>query len=210
MSKLWFLLIWVSLVIPSVLIVSYDIKHNQGNLGLMKYVWVLTTVYSGIIGLVIYWKTGRKQISHDSIWKKSWRSVAHCYSGCGAGEITALILTIGVLSITDSIIIATTSFTFAYSFGLFLTVGPLIQDGLSIKRAILDGIYSETASITTMEIVAISIDLYLGGTSGLHTPEFWFALIIALSCGLFAAYPVNVLLINFGVKEGMMNPKMMD
>ncbi len=56
-----------------------------------------------------------------------------------------------------------------------VTVGPLVQEGVSLKQAPWDAFYSETASITMMEIVAI--------------------------------YPVNVLLVRFGVKEGMHNPK---
>ena len=35
---------------------------------------------------------------------------------------------------------------------------------------------------------------------------FWAALVFSLSLGVVAAYPVNVFLIEFGVKEGMMNP----
>lgn len=29
-------------------------------------------------------------LSHDSLWRRSFRSVAHCYSGCGAGEVYPL------------------------------------------------------------------------------------------------------------------------
>ena len=36
---------------------------------------------------------------------------------------------------------------------------------------------------------------------------FWSSLIVSLTAGLVAAYPVNVLLIRFGVKEGMMDPR---
>ena len=39
---------------------------------------------------------------------------------------------------------------------------------------------------------------------------FWSSIIVSLSCGLFAAYPVNLLLLKFGVKEGMMDPRMTD
>lgn len=35
---------------------------------------------------------------------------------------------------------------------------------------------------------------------------FWTGLVFSLSLGLIAAYPVNVFLIEFGVKEGMMTP----
>lgn len=38
-------------------------------------------------------------------------------------------------------------------------------------------------------------------------PRFWASLVVSLSVGLFAAYPVNLLLIRFGIKEGMHDPK---
>jgi hypothetical protein len=41
------------------------------------------------------------------------------------------------------------------------------------------------------------------------TVLFWTALLLSLTAGLLAAYPVNALLIRFGIKEGMMNPRMM-
>ncbi len=38
--------------------------------------------------------------------------------------------------------------------------------------------------------------------------RFWSSLTVSLTLGLLAAYPVNALLIGFGVKEGMGSPKM--
>lgn len=60
-----------------------------------------------------------------------------------------------------------------------------------------------------MEIVAIGTDLWLAGEATMGEILFWTALVFSLSLGLLAAFPVNVLLVKFGVKEDMMNPKMM-
>lgn len=38
---------------------------------------------------------------------------------------------------------------------------------------------------------------------------FWSALVFSLSMGLFAAFPVNVLLVRWGVKKGTHSPKEM-
>jgi hypothetical protein len=96
-------------------------------------------------------------------------------------------------------------------FGFALTIGPLVQEGVAVKEALYDSVTSETLSITTMETAAVSLDLYLirGITDGLADPLFWVALFISLSFGFIVAYPVNILLINYGVKEGMMNPQML-
>ena len=80
---------WIVLIVLSLGVLVWDLRTNNEALGsLMKYVWGLTVLYSGPLGLAVYWFTGRTQISHDSLWRRSFRSVCHCYSGCGAGEIT--------------------------------------------------------------------------------------------------------------------------
>jgi hypothetical protein len=91
--------------------------------------------------------------------------------------------------------------------GYALTVGPLMQEGVAFPAAMRDAFLAETPSITVMELVAIGVDLVLAGRASIGEPVFWSSLIISLSLGLFAAYPVNVLLIRFGVKEGMMDPR---
>lgn len=58
-----------------------------------------------------------------------------------------------------------------------------------------------------MEVTAIGVSLLLGRTAGIGDPLFWSSLVVSLSCGLIAAYPVNVALIRYGVKEGMMDPR---
>ncbi len=89
-----------------------------------------------------------------------------------------------------------------------MTAGPLIQDGVEIHRALLDAFYSDTASITVMEITAIGVDLRLAASTTMEDPLFWSSLVFSLSIGLLAANPVNVLLIKMGIKEGMHSPKM--
>ena len=197
---------WIVLVIISLGVLVWDLRTNNDALGsLMKYVWGLTVLYSGPLGLAVYWFTGRTQISHDSLWRRSFRSVSHCYSGCGAGEIAGILIALGLLSL-GNLYVALLSFTLAYVFGYAMTVGPLMQDGVPFKEALVDTFYTETASIAVMEIVAIGTDLWLAGEATIGEPLFWAALAFSLSMGLLAAYPVNFLLIRHGVKEGMMDP----
>lgn len=201
-----FLASWIALVVLSLGVLVWDLRKNNRALGsLMKYVWGFTVLYSGPIGLAGYWHSGRTQISHDSLWRRGFRSVSHCYSGCGAGEITGIVIALGLLSL-GNLYVALVTFTLAYVFGYAMTVGPLTQDGVPFGEAMVDAFYSETASIAVMEIVAIGTDLWLAGEAMMGDVLFWSALVFSLSMGLIAAYPVNVLLIRSGVKEGMMNP----
>lgn len=204
-----FLIVWGALAVVSMSVLIWDLRTNNPEIGsLMKAVWGFTVLYSNLIGLAIYFYAGRKQIRRDSIWRRGFRSVAHCYSGCGAGEITGVFITVGLLALSN-LWVALATFSLAYVFGFALTMGPLMQEGESFNAALKDAFYSETASIAVMEIVAIGADLWLAGEATMSDVLFWSALIVSLTLGLAAAYPVNVLLIKLGVKEGMMNPRMM-
>ncbi|MFB6236058.1 MAG: DUF4396 domain-containing protein [Halopenitus sp.] len=201
-----FLGVWGALVFGALATLVADLLLKNEALGsLMKFVWVFTVLYSGPLGLAIYYYAGRAQIPHDSVWRRGFRSVSHCYSGCGAGEITGVVIALGLLSL-GNLYVALTTFAFAYVFGYAMTVGPLLQEGVPFEEAMRDAFYTETPSITVMEVVAIGTDLWLAGEAGMTDVLFWSALVFSLSLGLLAAYPVNVLLIHFGVKEGMMNP----
>ncbi|WP_276591971.1 DUF4396 domain-containing protein [Halorutilus salinus] len=197
---------WALLVGISIGILVWDIRNrNRALPSLMKGVWTLVTVYSGPFGLALYWYAGRTQISNDSVWRRGVRSTAHCYSGCGAGEVFGITLAQGVLALAVGWVAAIT-FGLAYVFGYSLTVEPLMQEGVGFREAMADAFYSETPSITIMEVVAIGADLLLA--SHAHTGDilFWMALALSLSLGFIAAYPVNVVLVRLGVKEGMKNP----
>lgn len=203
-----YLAAWGVLVAISTAVVVYDLRRNNPHLaGLMKWVWVFTVVYSGPLGLAVYYYSGRQQIAADSLWRKSFRSVAHCYSGCGAGEIVGVFIAAGLLSLGNWWTAGIT-FVLAYVAGFALTVGPLVQEGVGFGQALQDAFVSETASITVMELVAIGADLWLAAGAHMGDVLFWSSLVFSLTMGLIAAYPVNVLLIHFGIKSGMMNPKM--
>ncbi|MBX0297966.1 DUF4396 domain-containing protein [Halomicroarcula sp. F27] len=210
LSSWWTLGIWFTINLISLGVLWWDFeKYNQNIPSLMKFVWSLVIAYSGLFGLGVYWLTGRTQLDSDSLWKQGFRSTSHCYSGCGVGEVIGITAATIILSVSTLWLVALT-FTLAFVGGFALTVGPLMQEGVGFREAMWDAIWSETPSITIMEIVAIGTDLLLAGEAGWTTPLFWTALLFSLTIGFFAAYPVNVALIAAGVKEGMGNPAEMD
>lgn len=201
------LVIWAVIIITSLGVLWWDIRErNQALPSMMKLVWTLTVLYSGVFGLAIYWYSGRSQISRDSFWRRGFRSDSHCYSGCGLGEIVGLTLAQGILALSTLWVVLIT-FGFAYLFGYALNIGPLMQDGVSFREATRDAVLSETPSITMMEIAAIGTDLLLAGAAGIGSVLFWMAMAFSLSVGFIAAFPVNAALISLGVKEGMSNPQ---
>lgn len=207
LSNGWVLAAWLVLTLISCAWLIRDLRHNNPDIAsLMKGVWFLTVLYSGPLGLLIYYYAGRRQIRRDSLWRRGFRSVAHCYSGCGAGEITGVILAAGILALGNTSI-ALISFAFAYVFGYAMTLGPLLQGGTPLKEAMIDTFYSDTATIAVMEISAIAMDLWLAASAGMGDVLFWTSLLLSLTVGLVVSYPVNVLLIHLGVKSGMANPR---
>lgn len=205
----YFLAVWAALAAISLGFLLYDLRNRNPEIGgLMKLVWILTVSYSGPIGLAVYTWSGRKQIARDSLWRRAFRSVSHCYSGCGAGEIVGVFIAAGLFSL-GSLWVSVITFVLAYIAGFALTVGPLMQEGVSFGAAFRDAALAETPSITVMEIVAIGVGQMIAGSASLGDTLFWSGLIVSLTCGLVAAYPVNVLLIHWGVKEGMHDPREM-
>lgn len=201
------LTVWAAVVAVTLGVLWWDLRtRNRAIPSLMQFVWTLVVLYSGPFGLAVYWYSGRTQIAHDSLWRRGLRSTAHCYSGCGAGEVVGFVLLAGVLALDSSLVVTAGTFAFAYLFGYALTVGPLMQEGVAFGDAMLDALYSETPSITVMEITAIGTDVLLAGEATITEPLFWGALVVSLSVGFLAAFPVNTLLVEVGVKEGMKNP----
>jgi uncharacterized membrane protein len=198
---------WGVLVVASLVALVRDLRRNNPEIvGLMKAVWILTVAYSGPIGLAVYGYSGRKQIRRDSIWRRGLRSTAHCYSGCGAGEIVGVVIAAGILSL-GTWPVAITSFALAYLAGVALTIGPLMQEGVRLGTATWDAVTTETASITVMEVVAIGVDLFMAGSATAGQALFWASLALSLTVGFVAAFPVNVILIRLGIKAGMHSPK---
>lgn len=207
MSRPELLVAWGASSVVALAVLAWDLTRNNRELGRwMKLVWALTVAYSGLLGLAVYAWSGRKQIARDSRWRKAFRSTAHCYSGCGAGEIIGVALSVGLFA-AGQVAVAIVTFLLAYGFGIVLTVGPLLQDGEPFHTALKDAVISESASIVMMESVAIAVDLWLSGNAGLHDVLFWSSMVVSLSMGLLAAYPVNLLLIETGVKAGMHDPR---
>ena len=207
LASWWTLGIWAALNLVSLGVLWWDIRERNENLpSTMKLVWTLVVAYFGSVGLAVYWYAGRTQMDEDSLWKQGFRSTSHCYSGCGMGEVID-ITAATIIPSFSTLRVTVVTFALAYLFGVGLTVAPLMQEGVGFGEAAKDALWSETPSITVMEIVAIGTDLLLAGGAGWRTPLFWTALFFSLAIGFVAAYPVNALLIASGVKEGRATPR---
>lgn len=98
-------------------------------------------IYSGTLGFLIYRHTIREKIPYDHLLQRGFRSVAHCYSGCGLGEIIGIMLAVGVFA-SSNVTTARITFSFAYLAAMAFTIGPLMQNGVDFPTKLKDALLS--------------------------------------------------------------------
>ena len=118
-------------------------------------------------------------------------ATVHCLTGCAIGEVLGMVLATwwgwGDLA---SIVLA---IVLAFFFGYGLTSLPLLRSGMSVRKVAPLAFASDTASITTMELVDNLFILIVPGAiaAGLGDALFWWSLLVGLLIAGAIAYPVN-------------------
>jgi hypothetical protein len=127
----------------------------------------------------------------DSSWSTAVSATLHCLTGCAIGEVLGMVLSTwwgwgNFASIALSVVLA-------FFFGYGLTSLPLLRSGMSVREVAPLAFASDTASITTMEIVDNLFILIVPGAiaAGLGDVLFWWSLIVSLLIAGAIAYPVN-------------------
>ena len=126
-----------------------------------------------------------------SLNKLAFTATVHCLTGCAIGEVLGMVLATwwgwgNFASIVLSIVLA-------FFFGYGLTSLPLLRSGMSMREVAPLAFASDTASITTMEIVDTLFILIVPGAiaAGLGDFLFWWSLLVSLLIAGAVAYPVN-------------------
>ena len=128
----------------------------------------------------------------------AFSATVHCLSGCAIGEVLGMILSTwwgwGNLA---SIVL---SIALAFLFGYGLTSMPLLRSGMPLRRVAPLAFASDTASITTMEVVDNLFILAVPGaiSAGLGDALFWWSLAVSLVIAGAFAFPVNRWLLKRG------------
>jgi hypothetical protein len=152
------------------------------------------------------------------------KGASHCGAGCALGDLVAewlafafppVALAFGWKTVfadkTFAVWILDFLIVFALGVGFqYFTIKPMRN--LSVKDGVLAALKADAASITSWQVgmyAAMAICQFLwfrrayGGVAAVDTPEFWFAMQLAMLCGFCTAYPVNWLLVSAGLKERM-------
>ena len=144
-------------------------------------------------------------IKDGGLNRLAFMATVHCLSGCAIGEILGMVLATwwgwgNFASIVLSIVLA-------FFFGYGLTSLPLLRSGMSVRQVAPLAFASDTASITTMEIVDNLFILIVPGaiSAGLGDGLFWWSLLVGLVIAGAVAYPVNRWLLARGRGHAVMH-----
>src|SRR5437867_1855235 len=150
------LLVWFTLTALSVSYVAYDAITNNPELTVMKWGWVLVTLYLGLIGLFLYILSCQEPApgTHEEfvkpLWKQGLGSAIHCVAGDATGIIAAATITalLGLPMWLDLII----EYAAGFAFGLLIFQALFMKDmlGGSYAKALRHSLYPEWVSMNFM------------------------------------------------------------
>jgi len=206
---------WLAVAIIAAGYVAYDQFRNNPESPVMKWGFVLVTLYMGPIGLLLYVMADKEPSpgTHESfvkpLWKQGVGSTVHCVAGDATGIILAAAVTamLGFPMWIDVIV--------EYVFGFLL--GLLVFQSL-FMRATMGGTYTENVRRTFLPEL-LSMNLMMAGMAPVMIflmmgrdmramwpaePLFWFVMSLGIIVGFAIAYPVNVWLVAKGMKHGLL------
>lgn len=214
----YFLVVWFLFAGLSTAYVAWDqFRHNPEPV-VMKWGFVLVTMYMGPIGLLLYVMADKEPHpgEHEEfvkpLWKQGVGSTIHCVAGDATGIILAAVITsaLGLPMWLDLIVEYATGF----AFGLF------IFQSLFMKN-MMGGTYIENVSKSFMPEF-ISMNAMMAGMAPVMTllmmgrdmramePTeliFWGVMSVGVVAGFFVAYPVNVWMVSRQMKHGLMTER---
>ena len=128
-------------------------------------------------------------------------ATVHCLLGCGLGEVVGVILGVALAwsNVATMVLAVALGFVFGFALGLI----PLVRAGFEWGRAIKQVLIAEGLSIVVMETAEVLIQVYTPGVmqAGLGAPIFWLGMLLALTAGFLAAFPVNYILVGKGIRH---------
>ena len=142
--------------------------------------------------------TGEPEIGRVRL---STSATVHCLLGCGLGEVAGITIGVGLGLTTVATIVLAVSLGFV--FGFALGVIPLMRAGFSTSWALKQVLVAEGLSIAVMETAEVLVEVYTPGvmSAGLLSPVFWGGMLLALTAGFIAAWPVNYWLVGKGIRH---------
>lgn len=209
----WTIAFWFILTALSVPYVAWDAFRNNPEMTVMKWGFLLITVFMGPVGAAIYVLSCKPPVPKDHaafvnpLWKQAIGSTVHCVAGDATGIILAAGITMAMGLVMWHDIIA--EYLFGFAFGLLIFQAVFMRDmfGGSYVQAVRKSLYPEWVSMNAVMagMVPVMVVLMSRDMSSMHpaNPRFWAVMSLATMVGFGTAYPVNLWLVGVRIKHGM-------
>ena len=214
----YFLVVWFFLAVLSTAYVAYDQLKNNPEPVVMKWGFILVTLYMEPIGLLLYVladkepRPGEHERFIAPLWKQGVGSTIHCVAGDATGIILAAAVTalLGLPMWLDLII----EYAAGFAFGLFIFQSLFMKSTMSgsylenVRKTFLPEFISMNAMMAGMAPV-MSL-LMMGRDMRAMEPTellFWGVMSLGVLAGFALAYPFNVWMVAAGLKHGLMTER---
>ena len=211
----YFLVIWVALALSSTIYVGVDQYRNNPEPAVMKWGFILVTLYMGPFGLLLYVladkepRPGEHERFIAPLWKQGVGSTIHCVAGDATGIILAAVITaaLGLPMWIDLIVEYLTGFVF----GLFIFQSLFMKSMLggtyreNVRRSFVPELISMNFMMAGM--APVMSFLMMGRDMRAMEPGellFWGVMSLGVIAGFVTAYPANVGMVVRGLKHGLM------
>ncbi|AZO31127.1 DUF4396 domain-containing protein [Mesorhizobium sp. M1B.F.Ca.ET.045.04.1.1] len=214
----YFLVAWFALAVASTLYVGFDQYRNNPEPVVMKWGFILVTLYMGPLGLLLYVladkepRPGEHEAFTGPLWKQGVGSTIHCVAGDATGIILAAVITatLGLPMWLDLIV----EYLAGFAFGLFIFQSLFMKSmmGGTYRENVRKSFLPEFISMNFMMagMAPVMSFLMMGRDMRAMEPTellFWGAMSIGVIAGFTLAYPANVWLVARGLKHGLITER---
>ncbi|MDX8450930.1 DUF4396 domain-containing protein, partial [Mesorhizobium captivum] len=206
------------LAVASTLYVGFDQYRNNPEPVVMKWGFILVTLYMGPLGLLLYVladkepRPGEHEAFTGPLWKQGVGSTIHCVAGDATGIILAAVITatLGLPMWLDLIV----EYLAGFAFGLFIFQSLFMKSMMggtyweNVRKSFLPEFISMNFMMAGM--APVMSFLMMGRDMRAMEPTellFWGVMSIGVIAGFTLAYPANVWLVARGLKHGLMTER---
>jgi FtsP/CotA-like multicopper oxidase with cupredoxin domain len=214
----YFLVVWFAVAILSTVWVGWDQFRNNPEPAVMKWGFILVTLYMGPLGLLLYVladkepRPGTHEQFTASLWKQGVGSTIHCVAGDATGIILAAAITaaLGLAMRIDLIV----EYLAGFACGLFIFQSLFMKEMMggsyrdNVRKTFLPELISMNAMMAGM--APVMSFLMMGRDMRAMVPTellFWGVMSFGVIAGFAVAYPVNVWMVKRRLKHGLMTER---
>jgi hypothetical protein len=214
----YFLLVWFALAALSTLYVGVDQYRNNPEPVVMKWGFILVTLYTGPFGLLLYVladkepKPGEHEQFIKPLWKQGVGSTIHCIAGDATGIIIAAVVTVslGLPMWLDLIV----EYLAGFTCGLFIFQALFMKSmmGGTYLENVRKSFVPEFISMNFMMAAMAPVMSFLMMGRDMRAMEptqllFWGVMSLGVMAGYVLAYPSNIWMVSKQLKHGLMTER---